>query len=83
MATITIGAPDPAFTGARAGVVFRDGRGEVDADNAPALAYFRRHGYAVDAPSNPTKKEPRARAAAAPADNDAAIPATEGERSDA
>ena len=83
MATHTIGTPDPGFTGTRAGVVFRDGRGEVDADNAPALAYFARHGYAIDAPSTPTKKEPRARAAAAPADDDAAIPTTEGERSDA
>ncbi len=50
MATRTISTPDPGFTGTRAGVVFRDGRGEVDADNAAALAYFARHGYAVDVP---------------------------------
>jgi hypothetical protein len=83
MATRTISTPDGGFTGTRAGVVFRDGRGEVEADDAPALAYFARHGYALDVPSTPTKKEPRARVAAAPADDDAAIPATEGERSDA
>ena len=51
MATRTISAPDPGFTGTRAGVVFRDGRGEVDADNAAALAYFARHGYPVDTPA--------------------------------
>ena len=63
MATRTISTPDPGFTGTRAGVVFRDGRGEVEADNASALAYFARHGYAVDTPPPATKKEPRARAA--------------------
>ncbi len=83
MAAITIGTPDPGFTGTRAGVAFRDGRGEVDPDNAGALAYFARHGYAIDVPSAPTKKAPRARAADAPAGNDAALPTTEGERSDA
>lgn len=83
MATHTIGTPDPGFTGTRAGVVFRDGRGEVDADNAGALAYFARHGYAIDVPSTPTKKELRARAAAAPAEPDSAISTTEGERSNA
>jgi hypothetical protein len=71
MAAITIAAPDAGFSGTRAGVVFRDGRGEVDADNAPALAYFERHGYAVDTPRSPTtKKEPRARAAEAPVEED-------------
>jgi hypothetical protein len=83
MATHTIGTPDPAFSGVRAGVVFRNGRGDVDADNAPALAYFARHGYAIDAPSTPPKKELRARAAATPAHDDAASPTTEGERPDA
>lgn len=83
MATLAIGTPDPGFSGTRAGVVFRDGRGEVDADNAAALAYFARHGYAVDVPSTPTKKEPRARAAAAPVDDTAAIPTIEGEPPDA
>jgi hypothetical protein len=68
MATRTVTAPDPGFGGARAGVVFRDGRGEVDADDAPALAYFERHGYAVDTPSparrgRPTAKAPEAEAA--------------------
>ena len=83
MATITIGTPDPGFAGTRAGVVFRDGRGEVDADNAPALAYFARHGYAVGTPSTPTKKELRGRAAATPADSDAPLTTTQGEPSDA
>ena len=50
MATRTISTPDPGFTGTRAGVVFRDGRGEVEADDASALAYFARHGYPVDSP---------------------------------
>lgn len=83
MATVIVTAPDPRFTGTRAGVTFQDGRGEVDADNAPALAYFERHGYAIDVPSTSPKKEPRSRVAATPADRDAAIPMTEGERTDA
>jgi hypothetical protein len=68
MATLTVTAPDPRFAGTRAGVVFRDGRGEVDAQDAPALAYFARHGYAIDAPRAPSKKEPVARAAETPAE---------------
>ena len=82
MATRTVGTPDPGFTGIRAGVVFRDGRGEVDADCGPALAYFTRHGYAIDVPTTPAKP-PRARAATAPAANDPAVPTTEGEPPDA
>lgn len=77
MATVTVTAPDPGFTGTRAGVPFEDGRGEVDAANASALAYFARHGYAVEARPTPTKKE-RASAAA-----DKAATSTEGEPSDA
>lgn len=61
MATIVINAPDPGFTGTRAGVDFQDGRGEVEADNASALAYFARHGYTLDEPSAPAKKNRRAR----------------------
>lgn len=73
MATITIGTPDPGFTGTRAGVAFRDGRGEVDADNAPALAYFARHGYALDEPPTPTRRgRAPAREAEAPIDADPA-----------
>lgn len=83
MATITIGTPDPGFTGTRAGVDFSDGRGEVDADNAGALAYFARHGYAVDVQGSPAKKVPRARAASAPRDSDPAIATAEGERPNA
>ena len=82
MASRTISTPDPGFSGTRAGVVFREGRGEVDADDAPALAYFARHGYPVDTPAPPAKKEPRGRAAA-PSDSDAATPASEGEPPDA
>ena len=51
MTTRTITTPDPGFSGTRAGVVFRDGVAEVEADNAPALAYFARHGYPVDTPA--------------------------------
>jgi hypothetical protein len=66
MTTRTISTPDPGFTGARAGVVFRDGRAEVDADNAEALAYFARHGYAVDESLTPAKRgRPTAKAAEA------------------
>jgi hypothetical protein len=68
MTTRTVTAPAPGFAGARAGVVFREGRGEVDAADAPALAYFERHGYAVDTPPPATKKEPRARAVETPAE---------------
>ena len=63
MTKLTITAPDPRFAGARAGVVFRDGRGEVDPDDARALAYFERHGYAVDTVPRATRKELLARAA--------------------
>jgi hypothetical protein len=83
MATRTISTPDAGFSGTRAGVVFREGRGEVDADDASALAYFARHGYPVDTSAPSTKKEPRSRAAATPADGDAATPASEGELPDA
>ena len=65
MATRTITTPDPGFSGTRAGVVFRDGRGEVDGDNAPALAYFARHGYPVDTPSPARRGRPTAKAAEA------------------
>ena len=42
MATIAVIAPDPRFTGTRAGVPFQDGRGEVEADKAH-LAMQRLH----------------------------------------
>ena len=80
MATVT--APVPSFTGTRAGVSFRDGRGEVDPDDAAALAYFARHGYAVDAHATSAKKEARGRAAV-PADDVGSTPTTEGEPSHA
>ena len=67
MATSAVTAPDPGFNGARAGVVFRDGRGEVEADDAPALAYFERHGYPVDTPSPARRGRPTAKKAAAEA----------------
>ena len=76
MTTRTVNAPDPGFGGARAGVVFRDGRGDVDTDDAPALAYFERHGYAVDTPSPSRRGRPTAKASEAevaePADPDPA-----------
>ena len=80
MATVT--APAPGFTGTRAGVSFRDGRGEVDGDDAAALAYFARHGYAIEPHSTPAKKEARSRAAV-PADDVASTPMAEGEQSHA
>ncbi len=79
MATVT--APVSGFSGTRAGVTFRDGRGEVDADNAAALAFFARHGYSIEPHSASTKKEARGRAAAS--HDDASTPTTEGEPSDA
>lgn len=42
-----ITTPVKGFTGKVAGVSFVDGEGETD--DAGALAYFRRHGYGVDA----------------------------------
>jgi hypothetical protein len=61
MAAISITAPNPGFTGTRAGVAFEDGRGEVDADDAVALAYFARHGYAIGTlPAAPRKERPGA-----------------------
>lgn len=80
MATVIVTAPDPGFTGTRAGVSFEDGRGEVDADNAPAVAYFARHGYAVETRPIPKTKE---RASAAAEKSAAANTSTEGEPSDA
>ena len=65
MATRRISAPDPGFSGTRAGVVFRDGRGEVDAADASALAYFARHGYPVDTASPSPSRGGRAAARAA------------------
>jgi hypothetical protein len=62
MATRTISTPDPGFSGTRAGVVFVDGRGEVEADDASALAYFARHGYPVDTPSPARRGKPTAKA---------------------
>lgn len=76
MATVT--APVPGFTGTRAGVSFRDGRGEVDPDNAAALAYFARRGYSIEPHATSTKKEARGRAAV-PADDVASTSTTEGE----
>lgn len=67
MATRTISTPDPGFTGTRAGVVFRDGRGEVEADDASALAYFARHGYPVHTPLPARRGKPTAKATEAEA----------------
>lgn len=61
MTTRKITTPDAEFSGTRAGVVFRDGRGEVDADDAGALAYFARHGYPVDTPSPARRGRPTAK----------------------
>jgi hypothetical protein len=63
MTTRTVTAPDPGFSGARAGVVFRDGVAVVDADNAAALAYFERHGYPVDTPAPARRGRGKAKAA--------------------
>jgi hypothetical protein len=77
MTARTISAPNPGFSGTRAGVVFRDGRGEVEADDASALAYFARHGYPVDTPSPARRGRSTAKAAeAGTAEPDA--PAEEG-----
>ena len=79
MATIAVIAPDPRFTGTRAGVPFQDGRGEVEADNASALAYFARHGYALDEPAAPAKRgRTPARAAEVAADDSTALDEPEG-----
>ena len=56
MATIAVTRPTRASPATRAGVPFQDGRGEVEADNASALAYFARHGYALDEPAAPAKR---------------------------
>jgi hypothetical protein len=79
MTAITVTAPDPGFAGTRAGVTFQDGRGEVDAEDASALAYFARHGYALEAPLSPAKKERSSAAAPKPT----STPATEGDPADA
>lgn len=44
----TIKAPNKDYNGTRAGVVFVDGVGETDDDQA--LIYFARHGYEIDTP---------------------------------
>lgn len=45
----TVHAPEKDFSGEVAGVSFSKGKAEVDAkEQAAALAYFQRKGYAVD-----------------------------------
>ena len=63
MAARTIAAPDPGFSGTRAGVVFRDGVAVVDSGDASALAYFARHGYPVDTPAPARRGRAKAKAA--------------------
>lgn len=54
MAKVKVYAPNTAFSGAVAGVVFADGVGEADEkQDAGALAYFKRQGYGIG------KKAPR------------------------
>lgn len=57
--------PVPGFDGEVVGVYFVDGQAEVE-PAAPALAYFRRHGYGIDGPparpwtrSPPAPRQPR------------------------
>jgi len=52
MAKIT--APNADYIGKRAGVAFIDGVGETDEANA--IAYFKRHGYEVEAAEKPARK---------------------------
>lgn len=48
MATVKIHAPNAGFTGVRAGVVFKNGVGELDGKTEKsALAYFKRQGYGI------------------------------------
>lgn len=47
MAAQRITTPVEGFTGVVAGVSFANGEGETD--NEVALAYFRRHGYGIEA----------------------------------
>lgn len=48
MAKVKVHAPNRAFTGVRAGVVFKDGVGEADREkDSGALAYFTRQGYGI------------------------------------
>lgn len=54
MATVT--TPVAGFTGTVAGVEFTNGKGTTS--SAPALAYFRRHGYTVTEPAKKTPKKP-------------------------
>lgn len=77
MTRLTIAAPDGSFSGSRAGVVFRDGRGEVDASDTLALAYFARHGYAIDTAPSLTRKDLLARAAELDLDVSSRATATE------
>jgi len=74
MATRTISTPDPNFSGTRAGVIFRDGRGEVEADDASALAYFARHGYPVDTLAPARRGRGKAKAAEAQDEAEAETP---------
>lgn len=47
MATVLVHAPVSGYDGLSAGVSFAAGVAEVDARNASALRYFRRHGYRI------------------------------------
>lgn len=60
MATVRIHAPNVAFKGTVAGVVFKDGVGEADRKkDAVAIAYFRRRGYGIGSkkPEGPAAPE--------------------------
>ena len=64
MATTKVHAPNAAFTGVIAGVVFHDGVGELDAEANPgARRYFERQGFGMgskaEAPETPEPPDPR------------------------
>ncbi|MER7726393.1 hypothetical protein [Streptomyces sp. NPDC096323] len=62
MSTFKISTPVPEFHGKVAGVWFANGEAETDSEGA--VAYFRRHGYTVEA----VKADPNEQA---PAETDA------------
>ena len=47
MATVTVTSPVSGYTGHVINVEFVDGKATVDRSDIDALAYFRRHGYAL------------------------------------
>ena len=53
--SITVRSPNPAFSGARCGVEFREGVATCGALSVRAEAWFTARGYVIERPAPPPK----------------------------